>query len=200
MKQGKFHNKVLLRYPEQVMEPGECIPYQNAIILVFSDTANVTMGVIMNYPYNEELSNEILRIIEWKENGIVHHGGNNRCNGTEYVKVFHSGEYSSKDTVMINENLGLTSSNAFINDPKKGKPEKCAMVYGYHAWLPGRLERELEQGIWQLADYDDSMFFSHLPVEKSWENAWRTHFGSEADKVIDGAMKVAEKRVMEKSA
>ena len=197
---GEFQNRVLLRYPETGSATDGDHHYKDMAILVLSDTISATVGVILNYPYSPDLSRRILKGLEWPDEGVsVFCGGQTLGDGMHRAKVFHTPDYAAAGTSKVTEGLSVSTVEDVRRDAGRGSgPAKTAIVYGFCIWKPNRVEWEVENGLWGVADYDDGMFFSDEPSTEFWESAWDSHLARETDLLVGSASREAERRVSER--
>lgn len=85
--------------------------------------------------------------------------------------VIHSPDYKHEDTVLLSNNIAVTSNLQILRDivVEKG-PKKNLLTLGYAGWAPGQLEAEIEANSWISVPADPALIFDTDDTAK-WERA-----------------------------
>lgn len=85
--------------------------------------------------------------------------------------VLHSTEYVKKDTMLINEDVAISSSIDIISDIAFGiGPKENLIALGYTSWAPQQLENEIKNNSWLIITPDTELVFKTKDEEK-WQKA-----------------------------
>jgi len=85
--------------------------------------------------------------------------------------VLHDGPQTWDATLMIGENLYLTTSRDVLEALAEGSgPEHAQVVLGCAGWGAGQLEQELAEHSWLMVPFDAGVLFD-LPLDARWQAA-----------------------------
>jgi len=85
--------------------------------------------------------------------------------------VLHDGPQTWDATLMIGENLYLTTSRDVLEALADGSgPEHAQVVLGCAGWGAGQLEKELAEHSWLMVPFDPGVLFD-LPLDARWQAA-----------------------------
>ncbi len=85
--------------------------------------------------------------------------------------VLHSGDFSRKDTVKIDDLYSVTGTVEALKDIATGNgPDNMLFILGYAGWSAGQLDSEMQQNAWLVVDPDPSLIF-HANPDKKWDMA-----------------------------
>ena len=88
--------------------------------------------------------------------------------------VLHSTDYVKADTVVINDDIAVSSSLDIINDIAYGTgPKDNIIALGYSSWNPQQLEQEIMNNDWIISESIPELVFRTKDEEK-WEKALKT--------------------------
>ncbi len=120
------------------------------------------LGVVVNRPIDMTLY-ALLRQIEIKKPAAackvvpVHYGGPVQI---DRGFVLHSPAGSWNSTLVVNENIGLTTSKDILEAVACGEgPQSMLVTLGYAGWAPGQLEHELAANAWLTVGADTRILF-----------------------------------------
>jgi len=83
----------------------------------------------------------------------------------------HSNDYDRNVLFQFHDNLAVSSNVEILKDIYLGSgPKNSLFIIGYTGWSAGQLEFELENNLWIISDYDQSLIFSNSPEQK-WHKA-----------------------------
>ncbi len=131
------------------------------------------MGVVINRPVDIELGEILTHMkIDIADSDAldmpVYHGGPVQA---ERGFVIHPSAQSWESTMMVTDELSLTSSRDILAAIAKGKgPEQALVALGYAGWQAGQLEQELADNTWLNLPADGSLIFE-TPAAKRWHLA-----------------------------
>lgn len=114
-----------------------------AVILVIAHTHSRSMGIQINYPVaHPSLSSICDNIgIEFLCDDALYYGGNV---GTNKIHVVHSSDWNSTSTIMLNEDIYLTSDISVLAALAAGEgPSQFRACAGFWGWDDGELDRQL---------------------------------------------------------
>ena len=151
--------------------------FHRSIIYVLSHTKDGSVGLIVNHLVNKVKFKALFQII--KNNSFdnnkkddltipVYLGG-----PVELERGFflHSNDYDKNVLFNFHDNLAVSSNIEILEDIYAGiGPKDSLFVIGYTGWEAGQLELELENNLWIISDYDQSLIFSNSPEQK-WHKA-----------------------------
>lgn len=159
---------------------------------IFSDTVIImaemedtgALGFIVNIPTGTKV-NEALKLLQ-KEANInndvqILFGGPVQ---TDFFWFIHSIDYESKSTIKIHPQIYLSSALEIL--PILDTPEAPEIYFsgvGYSGWGVDQLNREIEEGVWWLGDFDLSLLFD-TPHDQQWKAAIKT-LGADPEHLID---------------
>lgn len=85
--------------------------------------------------------------------------------------VLHSGDFSRKDTVRIDDLYSVTGTVEALKDIASGNgPDNMLFILGYAGWSAGQLDSEMQQNAWLVVDPDPLLIF-HASPDKKWDMA-----------------------------
>lgn len=85
--------------------------------------------------------------------------------------MLHSPDYQGEDTVVLSDQVAMTSSLRVLEDLAAGKgPMRSLFALGYAGWAPRQLEAEIAAGAWIVVDADEALLFDD-DVETKWQRA-----------------------------
>ncbi len=85
--------------------------------------------------------------------------------------VLHSTDYIKGDTVVIDNEMAVSSSLDILNDIACGSgPQDNLIALGYASWQPGQLEQEIVNNCWMVANPGRELIFRTKDEEK-WQKA-----------------------------
>lgn len=147
--------------------------FANTLIYICSHSENGAMGFVVNKKIKEfsfaDLANQlpIANI-----NPIVpidlHQGG-----PLEKVRgfVLHSTDYIKEDTIVIDEQIAVSSSIDILTDIAFGiGPKDNLIALGYASWAPNQLEQEIVCNSWIVTNPTPELVF-HTKDEEKWHKA-----------------------------
>ncbi|MEQ1774400.1 MAG: YqgE/AlgH family protein [Burkholderiales bacterium] len=120
------------------------------------------LGVVVNRPIDMTLHAlleqiDIAQPAEACKAVSVHYGGPVQI---DRGFVLHTPTGSWKSTLVMGEEIGLTTSKDILEAVALGKgPERMLVTLGYAGWAPGQLEHELAQNAWLTVNADARILF-----------------------------------------
>ena len=136
------------------------------------------LGVVVNRPIDMTLY-ALLRQIEIKKPAAackvvpVHYGGPVQI---DRGFVLHSPAGSWNSTLVVNENIGLTTSKDILEAVACGEgPQSMLVTLGYAGWAPGQLEHELAANAWLTVGADTRILFETPSAQRYNEEIGRAH-------------------------
>ena len=148
--------------------------FERAVILIVKYDPSGAVGIVINKPIGETSIASLLEALGQKGGDVtgdvrVFSGGPVQ---PEVGFVVHSADYHRPEAVAVNDSVSMTSSLDILRDigAKKG-PAKILVAFGYAAWGPDQLEREVEVRAWGIAEADPALI-SDEDGDKVWDRAW----------------------------
>ena len=148
--------------------------FERTVIYICSHSDDHAMGVIVNRLMDEISFEEMLDQLdidfEDSQDVPVFFGGPVQ---TERGLVIHSLDYSSDQTLVLSERLGLTATKEILHDIANatdgfGAPQQYLLAIGHAGWAGGQLESELAMNVWAHCPADEAIIFNNAK-----EDAWR---------------------------
>jgi len=85
--------------------------------------------------------------------------------------LLHSLDFNMKDTLIVNNNIGITGTIESLEAVATGDgPKDRLFILGYAGWSAGQLEEEIQNNVWLVTEPDRAMLFDTHPEEK-WKKA-----------------------------
>lgn len=85
--------------------------------------------------------------------------------------LLHSLDFNMKDTLIVNDNIGITGTIESLEAVATGDgPKDRLFILGYAGWSAGQLEEEIQNNVWLVTEPDRAMLFDTHPEEK-WKKA-----------------------------
>ncbi len=98
--------------------------------------------------------------------------------------MLHQACRSWKNTLLISDEISLTTSSDILQDIAEGEgPSHSLVALGYAGWGAGQLEQEMGENSWLSAPAASNVIFD-LPVEARWQAA-ATLLGVDLNKLSD---------------
>jgi putative transcriptional regulator len=147
--------------------------FSHTVILMVRDSADGSMGIVINRPVGEQPLAEILKAV-----------GDDSAGATGRIPVFaggpvqpqlgfvvHSADYHRAGTIVVDEQVAMTADKQILEDiaHKKG-PAKSLFAFGYAGWGPGQLAHEMARHDWFTATDDPHLLFD-LDRDRVWDEA-----------------------------
>ena len=147
--------------------------FHRSLIYICSHSKDGAMGFIINKKIEEfsfaDLAGQLpIKAFNSSQEIDLHNGG-----PLEKIRgfVIHSTDYVKADTVVIDNNIAISSSLDIINDIAFGiGPRDNIIALGYSSWRPQQLEQEIMNNDWLIADPHPELVFRTKDEEK-WEKA-----------------------------
>ena len=149
--------------------------FARSVVYICAHNAEGALGLIINRKMKSPSFSEILEQLEIAnvagvQNKIkdVYFGGPVE---TGRGFILHSTEYSSADTLVVDNEIGMTASLEIIKELAAGTgPSNSLVALGYSGWGPGQLDKEIQENAWLSADPDLDLIFNES-VEIKWDKA-----------------------------
>ena len=88
--------------------------------------------------------------------------------------VLHSNDYRHDDTLVVDDQVGLTATLDVLRDLAQGQgPENSILALGYAGWGPGQLEAEFQDNAWLSVPASRELVFKVANSDK-WERAFNS--------------------------
>ena len=146
-----------------------------SVVYICAHNADGALGLIINKKMNSPSFSEILEQLEIpavpdKKNKIkaVYFGGPVE---TGRGFILHSSEYNSSDTLVVDNEIGMTASLGIIKELAAGTgPHNSLVALGYAGWGAGQLDKEMRENAWLSVDPDLDLIFNEV-VDVKWDKA-----------------------------
>ena len=147
--------------------------FADTLIYICSHSREGAMGFVVNKKIKEfsfaDLANQLpINTIYPVEPIDLHQGG-----PLEKVRgfVLHATDYIKRDTVVIDEKIAISSSIDIITEIAFGMgPKENLIALGYARWAPMKLEKEIANNAWLVANPTPELVFRTKDEEK-WQKA-----------------------------
>lgn len=147
--------------------------FSHTVTLICEHNEYGAMGVVINQPISMSVEELISRINVDNDN-VAPNKNPVYAGGPVYINqgfILHDSDRNWESTLIIDNNLKLTTSGDILVDIAKGRgPQNMIVALGYAGWEAGQLERELAENAWLTVPYEAGIVF-HTPVEKRWKTA-----------------------------
>ncbi len=169
MKNGYLTGKCLVAMPQMDDER-----FANSVIYICSHTKEGAMGFVVNKTIKElsfaDLAEQlpITKLVSPSAMIEIHQGG-----PLEKIRgfVLHTTDYIKPDTLVINQQMAVSSSIDILNDIAFGTgPAENLIALGYASWRPQQLEQEIINNCWLVAESTPELVFKTKDEEK-WQKA-----------------------------
>ncbi len=147
--------------------------FEHSVTLVCQHDEYGAFGVAINKPLDLTVGELLQQLeIEVTEQAIAHQyalsGGPVQA---EQGFVLHDGERTWDSTLVITDNLALTSSRDILSDIACGQgPRNFLLILGCAGWGPGQLENEIKANAWLTCVANHDLIFT-MPYKKRWQGA-----------------------------
>lgn len=75
------------------------------------------------------------------------------------------------DEIEVGHGLRLSASRSILERIAGNEgPDRYLLLFGYAGWGPQQLEREIQEGAWLPAEFDENLIFQE-PLDQRWETA-----------------------------
>ena len=143
--------------------------FANTLVYICSHTASGAMGFVVNKKIKDfsfaDLATQLpITHFDPKVPIELHQGG-----PLEKVRgfVLHSTDYIKEDTVVIDENIAISSSIDIITDIAVGTgPKDNLIALGYASWAPQQLEQEIVANSWLVGNPTAELVFRTKDEDK----------------------------------
>ena len=147
--------------------------FENSLIFICSHTKNGAMGFVVNkimpeFSFADLASQLPIKTVQPIDGIELHLGG-----PMEKVRgfVLHSTDYVKDDTVVIDDNIAISSSIDVITDIAFGTgPKENLIALGYASWAPNQLEEEIINNTWLVVNPTPELVFRTKDEDK-WQKA-----------------------------
>ena len=166
-----FVGQVLLAMPA-MSDPR----FERSVIFVCAHNEDGAMGVVINKTLDSIDFRELLGQLDIPANEAardiaVHFGGPVE---NQRGFVLHSNDYRHDDTLVVDDQVGLTATLDVLRDLAQGQgPENSILALGYAGWGPGQLEAEFQDNAWLSVSASRELVFKVANSDK-WERAFNS--------------------------
>ena len=140
--------------------------FEKSVIFLCGHDAEHAMGVIVNKPVVEIDIVELLTQLDIKprqgaEDIPVFYGGPVQ---TDRGLVIHSLDYSTDDTIILGQDIGLSANREILIDiagaePVRAAPRQYLLAIGHAGWAGDQLENEIAMNAWAHCESDEALIF-----------------------------------------
>ena len=163
-------NHFLIAMPE-LRDPN----FNRTVTLICQHDENGALGVVINRPLDHLTLKDVFDQLdlstltsESTAMSPVYYGGPVQ---QELGLVLHEGVGDWGSTLVVGDNLGLTSSRDVLESLSRSDgPSHSLMTLGYAGWGKGQLEQEMQENAWLSVEADCEIIFS-VPAQQRWTAA-----------------------------
>ena len=147
--------------------------FARTVIFLCAHTSEGAMGLVVNKLMDSvafpDLLDQLSIDTRGEEQEILVHFGGPVESGRGFV--LHSADYVHDPTLVINEEVALTSTIDILKAIAEGDgPKRSLLALGYAGWGPGQLDDEIQRNGWLCVGADDSLIFGP-DLGGRWESA-----------------------------
>ena len=147
--------------------------FEKSLIYICSHTKNGAVGFIFNQKLKEFSFSDLAYSLPIDHRKIVDYVDLYQGGSIEKIRgfVLHSPEYSREDTIIIKDQMAISSSVDTLTDIAFGiGPKEKLVVLGYAAWGPNQLEKEIINNSWLVTESSSDLIFRTKDEDK-WQKA-----------------------------
>ncbi len=150
--------------------------FNHAVLYLCAHSDEGAMGIIINHALDDLSYMDVLKQLKIPEpegarKWPVYLGG--PVEPTRGL-VIHSPDYRHEDTVVLADDIAVTSNLQILRDiTAGGGPKKHLLALGYAGWAPGQLEAEVEANSWISAPSSGKLIFD-TPDDQKWSETAKT--------------------------
>lgn len=148
--------------------------FERALVYIVSHTKDGAMGFVVNKKIKEfsfaDLASQLpITLSQPLVPMDLHQGGPlDKVRGF----VLHSTDYKKGDTIVIDDQIAISSSLDVLTDIAFGLgPQDNLIALGYASWAPKQLEEEIKNNSWIVAPATPELVFRTKDEEK-WQKAF----------------------------
>lgn len=166
---SNFTNHFLIAMPSMA-DPN----FGGSLVFVAEHSEKGALGLVVNRPMEIDLSTLFERIDlqmlgDSPARSPVFYGGPVQ---TDRGFVLHQPVGQWNSTVMVSDELGLTSSKDVLEAVAEGRgPDRLMVLLGYSGWGPGQLEDEISRNAWLTVPASPEVIFD-APVDERVHRAY----------------------------
>lgn len=150
--------------------------FHRAVVYICDYNAEGAMGIIINKVFDHLTVDIVLQRLEISPvprdesislNKPVFVGG---PLGTERGFILHNGSQQFNSSILISDNLVLTTSKDVLETlGTPAQPPDVLVALGYASWEKGQLEEEIKDNAWLTTDADAHILFK-TPIHNRWHD------------------------------
>ena len=149
--------------------------FNRTVTLICQHDENGALGVVINRPLDHLTLKDVFDqrdlstlTSENTAKSPIYYGGPVQ---QELGLVLHEGVGDWGSTLIVGDNLGLTSSRDVLESLSRSDgPGHSLMTLGYAGWGKGQLEQEMQENAWLSVEADCEILFS-VPAQQRWAAA-----------------------------
>lgn len=149
--------------------------FEKTVLLLSRFDNTGSFAICLNRPTNFNISAIGKELGLDKELPFTMHWGGPITTGS--VWMVHTTDWENEQTVKINDNWNLTSSEGMFHSMADGDvPKEFRIMYGYCSWAPSQLEMELagqhpfsKKSSWLVMNNPDPEWVFDVPINELWE-------------------------------
>ena len=147
--------------------------FERSVIYMCAHSPSLTMGIVVNKVLDNLSFTDILEQFEIEGETFgdelrIHFGGPVE---TSRGFVLHSADYKQDDTLVVDDQVALTTSINVLRHIAAGKgPRKYLLALGCAGWAPGQLDTEIQSNGWLHAPADLDIIYDTANTNK-WNRA-----------------------------
>jgi putative transcriptional regulator len=147
--------------------------FTQSVVYICGHDQNGAMGIMINKPLIELTFLDLLRQVsiipgpECPQIQIYHGGPIDISRGF----VMHSHDYHTDTTVVVDSQIGVTSTLDILRAiARNNGPKKSMVCLGYAGWTSGQIEQEINDNDWIIMEPTMELIFE-TPSENKWRAA-----------------------------
>jgi putative transcriptional regulator len=152
--------------------------FERGVVLICEHSITGSYGLLVNKPIEVELPEEILDLERARNEHVgLRAGGPLK---PEQLMLLHTGQAPCDHCLPLLPGVVLGGDLGFLQSQLEHSDQPPLLLcFGYCAWGPGQLEREILDGEWHMADATAEDLFE-LPPQELWAKLLRHQGGRHA--------------------
>ena len=154
--------------------------FKKSVIFMCEHDKNGAMGLIINKPFNDEMTNDVLYQISNDSDQIKESFSKLYFGGPVFIDrgiLLHDKKINTDQSIKISNDLFISTYKKKLDDMLKIDKANYRLFFGHAGWTKGQLDNEIANGDWIVQDTSNEFIFN-IPEQKMWSTAIKS-FGIE---------------------